>query len=165
MTGPSQYGDVTEFAATLQAEQAAFQQFYELLQAEKDALSRNEVDRLPELAQLKSEKILQLSQLAEQRNLYLAAHSCLPDQAGMEEWYRRSRGETGIRLYKIWQDMLKQARAAHQLNQENGALIELKLQHNQQALAIIRAAANQNGVYGRDGLTQASHSGRPIDKV
>lgn len=165
MTELSQYGDINQFAATLQAEMTAFQQFHELLLAEKIALSRNEIDRLPELAQLKSEKILQLSQLAEQRNLYLAAHSCLPDQAGMEEWYRRSRGEIGKRLYKLWQDMLTQARSVHRLNQENGALIELKLQHNQQALAVIRAAANQNGVYGRDGLTHASHSGRPIDKV
>ncbi len=165
MAQHTDFSSIEQFESTLRAEMSAFHDFNELLQAEKIALASDEIDRLADLAQLKTEKVLQLSQLAEQRNLFLAAHSCLPDQPGMEEWCRRTRGQLGQRIHTLWQGMLDEARRAHRQNQENGVLIELKLEHNQQALNVIKTAANQQGVYGPDGKTLAAHPGRPIGKV
>lgn len=165
MAEQADFHSTEQFEATLVAEMAGFRDFNELLQAEKMALASDEIDRLADLAQLKSEKVVQLSHLAEQRNLFLAAHSCLPDQPGMEEWCRRTRGQLGQRIHTLWENMLTEARKAHHQNQENGALIELKLEHNQQALTVLRAAANQQGVYGPDGRPLSQHPGRPIGKV
>lgn len=51
------------------------------------------------------------------------------------------------------------------LNEANGKLIALRLQHNQQALNILLAAANGAATYGPDGQQQAAIASRSLGKA
>lgn len=146
------------------AELAAFRQFYELLKTEADALGRTDIDQLGRLAQLKSDQVLALSQLTEKRNHLLSALSYPPNRQGMEQWLQNC-GPGKNLVEKDWKALLDLAQAGRLLNEENGALIDAKLRHNTQALAVLQAAANQASLYGPDGKPQPASGGRPIGKV
>ena len=158
-------GEASDFVANLLVEHRAFNEFVELLQTEQETLQRGDVDRLVSLAQLKSDKVVTLAQIEDQRNRKLAAAGFSPDQLGMTSWLKQHAMEFPD-AEKIWAELLSKARQAQMLNQSNGMLIEQKLRHNQQALAILQAAANQASTYGPDGQTHAGkRGGRPLGKV
>ena len=159
-------GDASsEFIANLLVEHRAFNEFVELLQSEQEALQRGDVDHLVSLAQLKSSKVVALAQLEDQRNRKLAAAGFKADLVGMGTWLKQHAGDyPGAE--KTWAEILSKARQAQILNQSNGMMIEQKLHHNKQALAILQAAANQASTYGPDGQTHAGkRGGRPLGKV
>jgi flagellar biosynthesis/type III secretory pathway chaperone len=58
--------------------------------------------------------------------------------------------------------LLELAKAAQQLNQSNGAMIQQRLVNNQKALAVLQATANHASLYGPDGQTRTSNTGRPL---
>lgn len=158
-------GEASDFVAGLLAERRAFNEFVELLQTEQETLQRGDVDRLVSLAQLKSDKVVTLAQIEDQRNRKLAAAGFTPDQTGMTSWLKQHAWEFPD-AERTWAELLSKARQAQMLNQSNGILIEQKLRHNQQALAILQAAANQASTYGPDGQTHAGkRGGRPLGKV
>lgn len=157
-------GILSDFVANLKAERQLFQEFKDLLQTEQETLLRGDIDRLASLAQLKSDKILVLSQLEDSRNKFLNGLSYSPNQSGMEAWLQAQGGNL-LDAKSIWHELLNLARQAQQLNQSNGAIIEQKLRHNQQALAILQAASKQSSLYGPNGQTLTSTQGRPLGKV
>lgn len=61
-----------------------------------------------------------------------------------------------------YRDLVSSASA---LNEANGKLIALRLQHNQQALNVLMAAANATSTYGPDGQQQSSGGGRILGKA
>lgn len=162
---PPAIASPSDFARSLDAELGVFQDFVQILQTEQDDLIQGAVDKLIELARLKSEKVVLLSQLAERRNRFLAAQGCDPNHGGMEKWLRQHGAAETAEIAEAWKRLLEQAKVARHLNQTNGVMIETRLQHNQQALAALQAAANQSGLYGPDGQTHASGLGRPLGKV
>lgn len=158
-------GGASDFIANLLVESRTFGEFVELLQNEQKSLQGGDVDRLVSLAQLKSDKVVALAQIEDKRNRALAAAGFAPDQRGMEAWLKQH-ATNFPEARKIWKELLSKARQAQNLNLANGAMIQQKLQHNQQALAILQAAANQSSTYGPDGQTHAGRrSGRPLGKV
>lgn len=54
---------------------------------------------------------------------------------------------------------------ASALNEANGKLIALRLQHNQQALNVLMAAANTAATYGPDGQQQSGLGSRILGKA
>lgn len=152
-----------EFLTNLLRERDGFRVFLETLEDEQNALVKGEIDKLPELAQIKSGKVLELAQLADARNRFLAENGLGADQPGVTAWL--SRPGVPAEAGEIWEELVAIARAARQLNETNGAMIELKLQHNQQALAVLMSAANQATLYGPDGQHLSGGSGRHLDKV
>lgn len=156
-----------ELARSLDAELGVFRDFVQTLQTEQEALIQGDIDRLIELAQLKSEKVVLLSQFADRRNRFLAAQGVKPEHGGIANWLHQQHGsQTAQQLSESWQQLLEQAEIAQQLNRINGTMIESRLRHNQQALAVLQAAANQSvSLYGPDGQTHASGLGRPLGKV
>lgn len=157
---------IAELVAALAAERDAFVKFFELLKNEEMALAEGRIDDLPALAQAKTDMFVALSRLAETRNALLARLGVEKDAKGMDAWLTRNghAPEAG-HVRQSWQQLLDAARQAKSLNEANGAMIEVKLQHNQQALAVLRAAANQLTLYGPDGQHLAVGSGRRYDKV
>lgn len=155
-----------DFAKLLGAEVAAVEQFIQVLQAEQQALTGAQTEKLLELARLKSEKAVQISQLGNRRSQYLSSQGFSSDRSGMEEWLSRhdpsGTGQTG----RAWKRLLDLAKEAQELNRANGIMIDAKLRHNQQALAILQSAARQVvDVYGPDGQTKTSGIGRQLGKV
>ena len=155
----------SDLVKNLETELRAFQDFIQVLQTEQDALVQGNVDSLLELARIKSEKVVLLSQLAENRHRFLSAQGFSPENGGMTKWLQQQRDGGNPQISKLWQQLLALAENAQQLNQINGSMIDTRLRNNQQALAILQVAANQNALYGPDGQTRALSLGSPIDKV
>jgi len=154
----------SDLVKNLEVELRVFQDFIQVLQTEQDALVQGNVDPLLELARIKSEKVVLLSQLAESRTRFLSALGYLQEQGGMTKWLQQRDGGNP-QIAELWQQLLVLAENAQQLNQINGSMIDTRLRNNQQALAILQVAAKQSTLYGPDGQTQALGLGRPIGKV
>lgn len=155
----------SDLVKNLEAEIRTYQAFIQVLQTEQDALVQGDVDPLLELAQIKSEKVVLLSQLAEKRTRFLSARGCAQEHGGMKKWLQQQRNGDNPQITELWQQLLSLAENAQQLNQINGSMIDTRLRNNQQALAILQTAAKQSALYGPDGQTQSPGLGRPIDKV
>lgn len=154
----------SDLAKNLEAELRAYQDFIQVLQTEQDALVQGNIDPLLELARIKSGKVVVLSQLAESRARFLGAQGCAQEQDGMTRWLQQHDNKNP-QIAELWRQLLTLAENAQQLNQINGGMIDTRLRNNQQALAILQAAANQGALYGPDGQTQAPGLGRTIGKV
>ncbi len=154
------------FVAGLKAEVEAFRIFRELLQSEQAALASDDVEALVGIAQRKAAQVTLLGQMAESRNRYLKNATGMTDQLGLDAWQEKHdpQGRSGVA--RAWQELLDMARSAKGLNEQNGGLINLHLQHNQQALAVLRGAATQTtNLYGPDGHAYSPGLGRPLGKA
>lgn len=152
-----------EFLTNLSRERDGFGHFLDILKSEQEALVNGEIDKLTKIAQHKSTKVLELAQLADARNRFLAENGLPADQPGVTSWLARSGAPE--EATQVWDELIALARTARHINETNGAMIQLKLQHNQQALAVLMSAANQATLYGPDGQHLSGGSGRHLDKV
>lgn len=135
-------------------ELAALQRFTELLEQEQAALVRADVDQLIQISQEKLRQADHLNQLARERVTALQSQGVTGDRASMESWLAYQPDQN----VEDWKKLLDAARTAQHLNQTNGKLIEIQLQHNQQALNTLANAANRASVYGADGQPRAMHA-------
>ena len=154
----------SRFAADLQAEAAAFTDFFELLRTEQAALASRDIEALLQIAPAKSEHIRALNDLARRRTAYLIGQSFTPDRSGMAQWLIVHGGADQGSLSATWQTLIDTAAQAQALNRENGVLIETRLQHNQRLLSAL-AAGVQPSLYGPDGQTRIGGTGRNLGKV
>lgn len=166
--GPDPRG-LEAFLSVLKRELEAFHQFHSLLQAEQDALISSHTDSLIALAQKKNEKVVLLSQLAEQRNQFLTQQAGSTNQVGMEAWLDSFDPADKHGAGKLWRELIELARNAKALNQHNGQLIHNRLASNQQALAVLMSAnTSTSNLYGKDGqayATPPTGGGRPLGKA
>lgn len=145
-------------AGLLAEELQALQTFVALLRREQALLTEGTVDTLPALAAEKSDLATTLGRILQAREQALKAAGLAGSRAGMEAWLDSS----GASQRPAWQELLSLTAAARELNETNGRLINLRLQDNQQALAVLMAAANQAVTYGPDGQQRASGGGRSL---
>jgi len=132
---PGPAANAAVFAAGLQAERDALGAFISLLQAEQEVLIHGDAERLAALAPDKAAQIDLFTLLGEQRRRHLAAQN------------------------------LTRAESARQLNQNNGLLIESRLQQNRLKLAVLQTAAAADAVYRPDGQFGPLRSTRSFSRV
>lgn len=140
-------------------ELAALRDFVAVLQKEQQTLIDGDLDRLMLQVEDKTKLSTLLTRLAEQRNQLLSAASLSNDRAGMESWLARQTSAAG-NARSDGDKLLVLAAEARALNESNGKLIATRLQNTQQALGILLSASDQAALYGPDGQTQTSGSGR-----
>ena len=145
-------------ANQLSDELATLRNFVTILQQEQQALVAGDLERLTQLVKDKTDLAAHLGQFAEQRSRMLAATSLPPDRAGMERWLARLAPSDSA--HAAWKDLVSLSSEAQALNESNGKLIAMRMQHNQQALNVLLAASNQAALYGPDGQTKPSGGGR-----
>jgi len=159
-------GSQEAFVQALRTELEAFQKFHDLLQSEQSALVSGNLEDLLGLAQRKSAQVALLGRMADGRNRHLQSATGLIDQAGVTAWEARYDPDGRSGAGRAWGELLALARSAKRLNEENGALINMKLQHNQQALAVLHGVATQTtNLYGPDGQAYNASLGRPLGKA
>jgi flagella synthesis protein FlgN len=152
------------FVAGLQEEREALAAFIGSLQAEQEALVRGDAERLADFAADNAAHIDLLTLLGEQRSRHLAAQNLTGDAEGMVTWMKRNPGFAAA-VNKIWRELLAHAETAQQINQNNGVLIESRLQQNRQKLAVLQTAAVSDGVYRADGQLRPLRSARSLSQV
>jgi flagella synthesis protein FlgN len=156
--------DRAAFEGSLRAELAALQAFCGTLEAEQTALLQADVDALLELSERKTEQVERLSALAGVRAAFLEAQALTADRRGMAQWLGRAPGDASG-LARLWQQLLELAAQAQALNQRNGGLIGLRLQHNQAALTTLQAAARRHTLYRPDGQTDLGGTSRELGRA
>jgi len=133
--------------AALRAEEVALQEFKTLLASEQNAIIAGDIESLNAISQSKLELVERLNRLSAERMQGIAALGLSADRTSMEGWAEKA----GSEALTAWHEMLDAAQAAHQANKINGTLIQTHLQHNQQTLSALLAAANQASLYGPNG--------------
>lgn len=128
----------------------SFGQFCHLLNEEREALARMDQDALDELISRKQLLCEHLSQLAEQRQLLVGG--------GEHEAVLRALDPA---LVQEWQKLTCLAREARDLNRINGTIIEVRLQHNQQAMAVLKVGEDV-ATYSADGLSRSAGAARHL---
>lgn len=151
------------FGAAIRAEYEVFQEFQRTLQHEHAALMQGETERLLQLAPRKSELIEKLSVFSAGRNRMLQGAGLENTPAGIAALLDALSVDAATR--KSWNELLALAREAEQVNSSNGILIETHLRHNQQAMAVLRSAANPGSLYGPNGQISGAAGGHPRDKA
>jgi flagellar biosynthesis protein FlgN len=141
-----------ELLAALSDERVAVRDFVELLQHEQRLLTENDIEPLLVLAEQKSAHAIKLNELAEVCRRMLGKIIPSLDSAAIQAWLEVNSRE-GLAM---WQEVRALAEQAKQLNNINGELIQMKLRHNQQALAALSGAVNQASLYGADGQSNFS---------
>jgi flagellar biosynthesis/type III secretory pathway chaperone len=161
---PGPAANAAVFAAGLQAERDALGAFISLLQAEQEVLIDGDAERLAALTPDKAAQIDLFTLLGEQRRRHLAAQNLTDSADGMVTWLSRNHGFAAA-VRKIWQELLARAESARQLNQNNGLLIESRLQQNRLKLAVLQTAAAADAVYRPDGQFGPLRSTRSFSRV
>ncbi|MBI5626170.1 MAG: flagellar protein FlgN [Nitrosomonadales bacterium] len=150
---------ITGLSAALTAERGALVNFVALLEHEQRMLVENRTDQLLELSGKKTTDALSLNELAEARRSLMEKSLPQSGANAVIAWMRAHSPE-GL---AVWQEILALAKRSQQLNRTNGELIQLKLRHNQQSLAVLSSAVNKANLYGPDGQPSFSPgSGRSL---
>lgn len=155
-------GDSMDLLHTIETEADVVLKFVELLKREQATLGQGDIDGLTLLIEEKDDVAAKLGALGEQRNAALAAQGLQADRDGIEAWLERHPADTRVR--NAWSRILPLAREARELNRVNGQLIQIRMQHNTQALDSLLGASRRLQLYGPDGQTTA-HSSRRINDV
>ena len=153
------------FVAGLVSERLALGSMCRLLQVEQGALVQAQGDRVAELAVDKASQMETLSRLADQRSRHLTALGLSGNAEGIKVWLGRH-PELALAAKKAWSELMAVAEKARQLNQDNGILIESRLQQNRQKLAVLQSsAASSDGVYHSDGRLSPMRSARSFSQA
>lgn len=149
----------SQLLAALTAEHAALLNFVALLEREQGMLVNNRTDRLLELSEQKTTDALSLNELAETRRNLLQKNIPEFSVNAVHAWLA-AHNPQGL---AVWHKVLALAERARQLNRTNGELIQMKLRHNQQSLAVLSKAVNKANLYGSNGQPNFSPgSGRSL---
>ncbi len=139
----------------MNAEHAALLNFVALLEREQGMLVENHTDQLLELSEQKSTEALGLNELARARRDLLQNNIPQLSVDSIHAWLEKYSPE-GL---ATWQKTLALAKRSQLLNRANGELIQMKLRHNQQSLAVLSKAVDKANIYGPDGQTNFSRGG------
>jgi len=149
-------------SASLKDELAALRDFAVALQQEQQALVAGEIDKLAPIVEEKARLAASLNRFAEQRQR-LIGQGVPADRSGLETWMAAQPLSPPDR--SSWTKLLALTKEAQALNETNGKLIAMRMQHNQQALNVLLSAANQATLYGPDGQTKPAGGGHLFGKA
>ncbi len=121
-----------ELVHAVEAEVTAVQRFLALLELEQDLLVKGEVDDLIDLALQKNALAAQITALGSRRTEALAAAGLPADRPEIDAWLAVHPSESRAR--DAWNSLMSLAGQAHEVNRANGDLIQIRMQHNAQAL-------------------------------
>lgn len=140
-------------ASALNDECAAVWQFCDLLDEECDTLMGASLDALAALIERKTQLASRLAALGRARDARLTAHGYPPGRAGCEA---AARADTVTA--QAWQALREATLRARQANDNNGALVQARLDYVRQACDALRTGQPGDAapLYGADGRPQLS---------
>ena len=156
--------DLSGLDAELQTELDITASFINLLQKEQEALIGANLEILETLPREKADLTIQLTRLSNRRDQRLSSQGLKSDRKGMETLIARCPKAESTRVK--WNELLRLAESAQQLNRTNGDLINTRLRYNQQALTVMQNATDGSApLYGPTGRTFTVKGGRQFGQV
>ena len=141
----------------LVGELSGLRRFCTLLEEERNALKGAQADRLPDIAAEKSALAAQLSKLERQRDVLLVKDGLPNGRSGTEAWLANHPDAEVQR--RQWGEILTLAMHARDGNEANGRLINILLNQNQDALAVL-LSGGRDSIYGADGQSRGIQAGK-----
>lgn len=148
-------GFAQRLARLIQEERTGLQGFIALLRREEALLIATQIDALASLAEEKTALYRTLQRLSDERVVMFARLAAAVNDANIRVVLADLPDALGA-----WQEVVSLAAEARERNRVNGQLITERLQNNQQALSVLLAAAEHPQIYGPDGQSRPTSSGR-----
>lgn len=148
-------GFAQRLARLIQEERTGLQGFIALLRREEALLIATQIDALASLAEEKTALYRTLQRLSDERVVMFARLGAAVNDANIRVVLADLPDALGS-----WQEVVSLAAEARERNRVNGQLITERLQNNQQALSVLLAAAEHPQIYGPDGQSRPTSSGR-----
>ncbi len=148
-------GFAQRLARLIQEERTGLQGFIALLRREEALLIATQIDALASLAEEKTALYRTLQRLSDERVVMFARLGAAVNDANIRVVLADLPDAMGA-----WQEVVSLAAEARERNRVNGQLITERLQNNQQALSVLLAAAEHPQIYGPDGQSRPTSSGR-----
>ncbi len=149
--------DRQRLALLIEAEAIQLGEFIDVLGREEALLIAGDVDALVQLGHDKGERYRRLQRLADDRSLLLGRLGLQ-----MSDSTIRTVLDELPRVLARLDEVLDLARVARERNALNGKLITERMAHNQAALSVLLAAADQPPLYDAEGHTRAVGGGRML---
>lgn len=149
---------VEQFFSLLEAEKQVLERFVQLLKTEQQVLVNGGKDELPPITAAKTTLTDQLVQQGKQRSVAMSDGNIPTDRAELADWIKQQ----AAAHQTLWASFLQLAQEAQTLNNLNGRLVAERLSSNQQAIQTLMTAANRPATYGPDGQTNALGRGRTL---
>lgn len=148
--------DLLRLRRVVEDEAALLKEFITLLDQEEKLLVGGETDALLTTAEQKTQIYRRLQFLHDERSRITA-------RAGQSNFATLLASDPATA--SRWNEVLALAADAQRRNGINGQLINERMKHNQAALSVLLAAANQPQLYGPDGQSRPTSRGRPLGSV
>jgi len=126
------------------------------LTTEADSLKRNaDSVTISNIAVRKKETVSQLDQFSKQMTQVLATEKLQMSPTGMSEYFEKAENLSlnTSNSTTLWKEILSISKQCRDLNERNGASINLLAQHTHRALQILKGKSRQATTYGPDGST------------
>lgn len=166
-TSPAIERTVSPLVAVLRRELELVTEFIRLLRAEAVCLQGNKTDGLDALVAEKTVVLAQLEAAEKERLAFVptpsqaaaadAAEVSKDIHAPMRELLVRQQDDEASRL---WQELRALSAQVRELNQKNGEKLSAHLLRTGEALSILMQGQDKTTLYGSDGQTRTSGSGR-----
>lgn len=134
------------------------QRLLELLTTESEQLKQSSnPSALNNIASEKKETASQLEQFSKQLGQVLATEQLLIGPEGVDSYLHKAK-TAGINISEFadyWQALGNLSKKCRQLNEQNGASIDLLSRHTQRSLQILRGKSPLSTTYGPDGSTRS----------
>ncbi|NYT87074.1 flagella synthesis protein FlgN [Pollutimonas harenae] len=141
---------IAQLHTCLEHETTLVREFIELLESEAQILANGVAeDALATSTARKNIYAAQLAQASETRQTMLTTLGYGADRAGLE-----AATDKHPALRAASEQLLEQTRQASELNASNGLIIDTFLEHNQQALEMLRTLAGAENLYDAKGRTR-----------
>lgn len=157
--------DAASLLASMRAELAAFTTLRDVLVAEQAALLASDVEQVQQFSLRKAKLIEQLGEYAGQRADSLDRQGFERSAEGVQAWIALHRGSATLDLPVVWQELLDVARDTRRLNESNGYLVQMRMQHNEGALNAMHSATRRLSLYGPDGQRSYSQANRELGRA
>lgn len=152
--------DTSRLHRLIEEQAALLQDFVRLLEQEESLLVSGQTDALMALADQKTQVYRRLQFLHDEQMRALACRQASTLQGLMEHAIQKLPAALAR-----WHQLLALAADAQERNRLNGQLISERMKHNQAALSVLLAAADQPQLYGPDGSARPSARGRTLGSV
>lgn len=130
------------------------QKLFQLLSEESGDLHQGKaLDSLDTLTKQKQHIIAELEQFTRQFAQVMANQHLTIQADDVEQFFAQARND-GLDVrsqHVLWQKINQFAKRCQELNERNGAAIELLLRYNQRAIKVLQGSARPSTLYGPDG--------------
>lgn len=137
--------------------------FVDLLNHEQEILKRADASVLPEVAEAKAKLATQIDAIETERRLALEIDSEQSPREAMEKWLTSNPDDREAAAN--WKKLLQLSVKAKQLHDLNSGLVNMHLLQTSETLAILTQQPRHAALYGSDGQTAQSTSGRIVDSA